>query len=71
MIDVKSRAERMMPGVFKPPHDYNIGGWRQTGDIRICNGWFGAVLEEMWDNQQGIRSWEKMLGSFVLKRGEL
>lgn len=70
-MTVKSQAERMMPGVFNPPHDYSIGGWRQTGDLRIRNGWFGAVVEEMWENREGLRTWERTTAAYMLRVREL
>lgn len=53
------------PGIYgnPPPIDYSITGICALGQYRIRPTWFGCVLEECWQSEDGSRFWRRATAS--------
>lgn len=41
----------------KPPLDWNVSGWAQTGRTRIVHGWLWPRIEAEWAHEYGEVVW--------------
>lgn len=55
----------------KPPDEFNVGGYRGTGVIRVRTGWLGfAIAEEMIEYLSGERTWRRIPFPIEIVRSE-
>lgn len=47
--------------------EYPTSGWRRAYETRLRPAWFGiAIMEELWECEDGRRQWRKFHGTMDL-----
>lgn len=43
-----------------PERGFQLDGWRTAEQMRVRQGWFRAVIEELWEHEDGRREWRRL-----------
>lgn len=45
-----------------PPLDYGIWGWTPLPRLRARAAWFGTLVDQLWEHEDGSRQWRRYRG---------